>query len=257
MPIVNTVSSSLFYSVQGEGTPILFIHPPLLTSANFIYQMKELSRYFKVITFDIRGHGRSAYSKEPITYQLIANDIKHLLNHLGIDKTFLCGYSTGGSIVLEFLLAYPNRALGGIIVSGMSEVRDGKNEARISIARILTKAGAMPLLGLSVAWSNSNTIEIFKNIYREALKSNSRNVEQYYHSCLKYNCTNKLKTIQSPVLLIYGEKDIKFHTYAKLLHEKLPNNELTFLHEKHQIPTKSADELNQLIQGFITEIMKG
>ncbi|MFJ7726168.1 alpha/beta fold hydrolase [Neobacillus sp. NPDC097160] len=251
MPIVNTFLSGLFYTVQGEGTPILFIHPPLLTSANFTYQMKELSRSFKVITFDIRGHGRSAYSEEPITYQLIAKDIEHLLNHLGIDKAFLCGYSTGGSIVLEFLLTYPNRALGGIIVSGMSELRDGKNKTRLSIARILTKTGAMPLLGLSVAWGNSNTIEIFKKMYREALKGNSKNVEQYYHSCLKYNCTNKLNTIQSPVLLIYGEKDKKFHLYAKLLHEKLPNNELTFLHEKHQIPTKSADKLNQLIHGFI------
>jgi pimeloyl-ACP methyl ester carboxylesterase len=251
VPILYTVGSGLFYSVEGEGQSILFVHPPLLTSANFKYQVEGLSRKFKVITFDIRGHGRSPYSEEPITYRLIADDMKNLLDHLGIDKAFLCGYSTGGSIVLEFLLNHANRALGGIIISGMSEMQDENNKKRISIARMLTKTGAMPILGLSISWSNSNTIEIFKNIYREALRGNRRNIEQYYHSCLEYNCTNQLKTIDIPILLIYGEKDKKFHKYAKLLHEQLPDNELMFIDEKHQIPTKSAGELNHFIQEFI------
>jgi len=251
MPILTTIGSGLFYTVQGEGTALLFVHPPLLTSANFTNQVAELSQKFKVITFDIRGHGRSPYSLQPITYQLIAEDMKQLLDHLGIEKAFLCGYSAGGSIVLEFLLTHANRALGGIIVSGMSEVRDSNNVKRISMARMLTKIGAVPLLGLSVSWSNSNTLQIFKNIYRESLKGNSRNIEQYYQYSLEYNCTNQLKTIDKPILLIFGEKDKNFHPYAVLLHKKLPNNELKFLHGKHQIPTKAAVELNQLIQKFI------
>lgn len=251
MPLLTTVGSGLYYTAHGEGTAIIFIHPPLLTSANFTYQVKGLSQKFKVITFDIRGHGRSPYSEQPITYQLIAEDIKQLLDHLGIDKAFLCGYSTGGSIAMEFLLNYPNRALGGIIVSGMSEIRDNYNEKRIALARILAKTGCKRLLGLAISWSNSNTIEIFKNMYREALKGNRGNIEQYYHESLKYNCTNQLKAIDFPILLLFGEKDKNFHLYAKLLHEKLPQNELKFLHEKHQIPTKSADKLNQFIQEFI------
>jgi len=251
VPILTTVGSGLFYTAHGEGTPILFIHPPLITSANFAYQVKELSKKFKVITFDIRGHGRSPYSKEPVTYRLIADDMKQLLDYLKIDKAFLCGYSTGGSIVLEFLLNHANRALGGIIVSGMSEIRDGYNEKRISVARLLSKTGAVSLLGLAVSWGNSNTIEIFKNMFREARKGDRRNIEQYYNSSLEYNCTNQLKNIDFPILLIFGEKDKSFHSYAKQLHENLPNNELKFIDQKHQIPTKSANELNQFIDRFI------
>lgn len=241
----------LFYTVNGEGIPIVFIHPPLLTSANFQYQIDELSQKFKVITFDMRGHGRSEYSVEPITYPLIVEDIKHLLDHLGIHKAFLCGYSTGGTIVLDFLKTYSDRAFGGIVISGMSEVCDWYLEKRISLASMLSNVGTIRLLGLFISWSNSNNKKIFRNMYRESLKGDARNIEQYYRYSLQYNCTNQLEAIGQPVLLVYGTKDKPFLKYAKVLHEKLPNDQIKFIHEKHQIPTKSPVELNQLIYNFV------
>jgi pimeloyl-ACP methyl ester carboxylesterase len=41
-----------------------------------------------------------------------------------MEKAFICGYSTGGSIALEFLLTAPERALGGVVIGGISEVRN-------------------------------------------------------------------------------------------------------------------------------------
>jgi pimeloyl-ACP methyl ester carboxylesterase len=245
---------SLFYKVKGEGTSVVFIHPPLLTSANFEYQVDELSKNFRVITFDIRGHGRSQYSVQPITYSLIVEDIKNLLDYLGIDKAFLCGYSTGGSIVFEFLQSYSDRAFGGIVISGMSEVSDWYLEKRISLASLLSKPGIIGLLGLAISWGNSNTKEIFRYMYRESLKGNARNIEQYYTYSLNYKCTNQLNSINQPILLVYGTRDKSFHKYAKVLHEKLPNNQLKFIDEKHQIPTKSATQLNKLTYDFIRRI---
>ncbi|MBS4211308.1 MULTISPECIES: alpha/beta fold hydrolase [Neobacillus] len=251
MPIFEKEGIRLYYNVKGEGVPIVFIHPPLLTSANFKYQMDDLSKHYKVICFDIRGHGQSSYSEQPLTYRLIADDIRNLLDHLRISKAYLCGYSTGGSIVLEFLLTTPDRALCGIIVSGMSEVFDWYNEKRIVMARMLAKTGAKRLLALGISWGNSDSKETFKTMYHESLFGDTRNIAQYYNYSLEYNCTNQLHTIHHPILLIYGEKDKAFHKYAKILNEKLPHNELKFIKEKHQIPTKSASEFNQLIRGFI------
>ena len=251
MALLDLGGIRLFYTVKGEGTPIVFIHPPLLTSANFHYQLDELSQKFKVITFDIRGHGRSEYSVQTITYPLIVDDMRHLLDHLGIDKAFLCGYSTGGSIVLEFLKTHSARALGGIVISGMSEVCDWYLEKRISLASLLSKEGTIRLLSLVISWGNSNTKETFMGMYREALKGDARNIEQYYRYSLQYNCTHQLETIDHPVLLVFGTKDKSFHKYAQILHEKLPHNQLKFINEKHQIPTKAAIELNQLIDDFL------
>lgn len=242
----------LFYTVKGEGIPIVFIHPPLITSEVFKYQLEQLSREFKVITFDIRGHGRSQYSHQPVTYSLIVDDIRQLLDHLGVKKSFICGYSTGGSVVLEFLLNSSDRSFGGIIVGGMSEVNDWYLKQSISLAIRLAKAKTLPLLSLAISWGNANTQDTFRKLHQEALKGNARNIEQYYRYSLHYNCTNQLKKIALPILLVYGQKNKTFHRYANLLHEKLPHNELKFIaKEKHQIPTKAAIDLNQMIEKFI------
>lgn len=252
MPMLNVERMNLYYQVKGEGIPIVFIHPPLLTSVNFVYQLEGLSKHYKVIIFDIRGHGRSEYSEQTITYSIIVQDIEALLDHLGIKKAFICGYSTGGSIVLEFLLAKANRSLGGIVISGMSEVRDLTLAQRISVAVRLSNAKFISFLSLAVTWGNANTRQLFKKMYRESSYGDIRNIRQYYRYSLHYNCTNQLPKIDSSVLLVYGSKDSSFHKYARLLHEKLPCNALVFLaKEKHQIPTKAAASLNECIHQFI------
>lgn len=180
-------SASLYYTVKGSGTPIVFIHPPVLTSVNFKYQLEELSKNFQIITFDIRGHGKSPYSPEPITYPLIIEDIIRLLDLLNINKAFLCGYSTGGSIVLEFLLTFPERALGGIAIGAMPDVNDDYLRKKISLGIKLSSKGAINLLAWSISWNNSNSIKLFKNMFSEAKKGDYRNIEQYYRYSLKYN----------------------------------------------------------------------
>jgi pimeloyl-ACP methyl ester carboxylesterase len=252
MPMLDGKGVSLYYTVKGNGTPIIFIHPPLLTSENFRYQMDGLSQDFKVITFDIRGHGKSQYSNRPITYPLIVDDIKRLLDHLGIEKAFLCGYSTGASIALEFMLTYSDRTLGSILVSGMSEVSDFYLRNRISLAIKLTNPRTLSFLAYAITRGNSDTKETFYKLYNESVKGDARNINQYYQYSLKYNCTNQLENIDPPILLVYGKKDKSFHRYANLLKEKLPCSDLKFIDkEKHQIPTKAAIELNHLIIDFV------
>lgn len=252
MPMINLDDVSLHYTVKGKGIPILFIHPPVLTSVNFKYQLEDLSKNFQVITFDIRGHGRSKYSKQPITYPLIVKDIKRLLDYLEIKKAFICGYSTGGSIVLEFLISSADRALGGIVIGGMAGVSDQALKKKISSGIKFANMGAIPILAWSISWSNSNTLGLFKQMFTEAIKGDSRNIEQYYRYSLHYNCNNQLKKINLPVLLVYGKKDKPFHLYAEQLHKKLPRNELIFIENAdHRIPTKAAKELNELIMKFV------
>ncbi|MGN1401607.1 MAG: alpha/beta fold hydrolase [Bacillus sp. (in: firmicutes)] len=252
MPTVNVEGVNIYYSVRGKGLPIVFIHPPLLTSSNFSYQIEGLSTNYKVITFDIRGHGRSEYSNQPLTYSLIVKDLICLLDHLEIRNAFICGYSTGGSIVLEFLLTYAERALGGVIISGMSEVKGFYLKNRIALAVKLAKSKAIPLLSLAVISGNSNNHQMFKKMYKEASYGDARNIEQYYRNSLIFNRTNQLSAINVPVLLVYGTKDQFFHKYAHILHKKLPFNELVLLDkEKHQIPTKAATKLNRIINTFI------
>ena len=257
MPMLDVDGLSLYYTVKGKGIPIVFINPPVLTCVNFKYQVEELSKDFQVITFDIRGHGRSQYSEQPVTYPLIVEDIKRLLDHLRIKKAFICGYSIGGSVALEYLLNSADWSLGGIVISGMSEVREKYLKKKISLGISLASKRAIPILALSISWSNSNTKQFFIQQFKETKKGNAKNIEQYYRYSLQYNCTQQLGKIKLPVLLIYGEDDKPFYDYAMLLHKKLPYAQLKFInHAKHQIPTKAANDLNEMIRQFIEGVFQ-
>lgn len=252
MPQIDINGYRMHYTDLGKGTAIVFIHPPVLTSLNFQCQIRELSVKFRSVAFDIRGHGKSGPSEKRVTYPLIVEDIKQLMDRLEIEKAFLCGYSTGGSVVLEFLLTYPERGSGGIVVGGMSEVNERKLKRKISNGRFFSKIGAVGLIALVVSWGQSKKLPLMRSLFKDSKKTNPKNAEQYYEYSLHYNCTEQLGNIHQPVLLVYGEKDKLFHPYANVLHERLPQSELVFVENtKHQIPTKAADELNRLIQGFI------
>lgn len=252
MPLVHVNGTSIHYHVHGSGIPIIFIHPPLLTRANFTYQSVQLADEFKVITFDIRGHGHSGNSQQPITYPLIVEDMKQLLDYLEIKKAYVCGYSTGGSIALEAMLTYPDRFLGGILISAMSEASDLWNRSRLAMAVSAATLKAKNTIALSISWGNADSTTTFTNLYKDAKLGSIAHWRQYYRYSLLYNCTAKLNRIHAPVLLIYGGKDTSFHRYAKLLHQGLPNNELRFIKNmKHQIPTKAAAQLNGLVRKWI------
>lgn len=253
MPSAAINGTVIHYQVHGKGTPIVFIHPPLLTSANFRYQQVQLAGEFSVITFDIRGHGKSNASKAPLTYALIVEDIKRLLDHLGIRKAYICGYSTGGSIALEAMLTHPERFEGGILVSAMSEVSDFVLKSRIRVAAGLSRMKMMTkMLMYGISWGNADSGLTYRNLLQDAKRGNIDNIHQYYQYSLRYNCTERLSELRAPVLLMYGGKDRGFKRYLGKLKKKLPECDVHVLGgEKHQIPTKAAVEMNEIIRRWI------
>lgn len=252
MPIIEVNGIKLHYHVKGKGMPIIFVHPPLLTMENFNYQIAQLSDLFQVITFDMRGHGHSEPSDQPLTYPLIVEDMLRLLDALGVSECYVCGYSTGGSIALEAMLSYPGRFIGGIVISGMSEMTDWYNIARLGLAVGMSSIRAKKLLSAAICYGNSDMSQTYMNLYRGAIHGNVYNMKQYYAYSMKYNCTAKLKRIKQPVLLLYGQKNKSFYRYAELLQRELPNASLHFLSGvSHQLPTKAPNRVNRLIRTWV------
>jgi pimeloyl-ACP methyl ester carboxylesterase len=99
----------MYYAVYGEGEPVLLIHGGLGNADVWGYQVPPLAAGHKVIVADSRGHGRSTRSAKPFGYQLMADDYLALLDHLGIDRTALVGWSDGGIIGVDIAIRHPER----------------------------------------------------------------------------------------------------------------------------------------------------
>ncbi|WP_165972290.1 alpha/beta fold hydrolase [Paenibacillus piri] len=252
MPTVVLNGTRIHYETAGSGVPIVCIHPPMLSANCFDYLKERLSDQFQIIAFDIRGHGVSGRSRQKLSYPLIAGDIRQLLDALRLPQAYLCGYSTGGAVALQAMLMYPDRFYGAILISTMSETSDWINRSLIWTAVQVSRLRAKRLLTAVLSAGNADVLQAFKSLYRSAIRGHLRNGREYFDCSLHYSCTARLQEIKSPVQLIYGQKDIFFHKYARILQRGLPHNTLQFIPKgRHQLPLKNADELSGLIRSWL------
>ena len=100
---------NLYYETHGEGRPLILLHGGLMSSETFGPVLPALAQRHQVIAPDLQGHGRTADIDRPIDVRLMADDIAALIDHLGLEKPDLVGYSLGGGVALHTAAKYPAR----------------------------------------------------------------------------------------------------------------------------------------------------
>lgn len=106
---LDTHEAQLYYEVVGHGTPVLMLHGNSQSHHVFHSYKRNLQKNYQVILMDSRGHGRSMTARQSFTIHDMACDAAALLDHLGIAKAILLGFSDGANIALEFACCFPER----------------------------------------------------------------------------------------------------------------------------------------------------
>jgi len=107
MPTINTNGINIAYESVGDGPPLLFITGLGYGGWFWHKQVPELSRHYRVITFDNRGSGGTDKPDGPYSTAMLAQDAAGLLDALGISGAYVVGHSLGGFIAEELALARP------------------------------------------------------------------------------------------------------------------------------------------------------
>jgi pimeloyl-ACP methyl ester carboxylesterase len=108
--------AALYYEERGDGASLILIHGGLGSSSQWDPVVTELAGSFRVITPDSRGHGRSAYPGDQLSYGLIADDLAALVAALGLERPVVAGWSDGGQVTLELGVRHPGAA--GALIAG-------------------------------------------------------------------------------------------------------------------------------------------
>ena len=101
---------NLYFETHGAGRPLILLHGGLGSGEMFGPILPSLGERHQVIAVDLQGHGRTADIDRPIDIRLMADDIAALIDHLGLDKPDLVGYSLGGGVALLTAVKYPAKA---------------------------------------------------------------------------------------------------------------------------------------------------
>jgi 3-oxoadipate enol-lactonase len=111
----------LNYYDQGSGEALILIHGLGGKGDRWRFQIEALSKDYRVIALDLRGHGQSGYRlEEPITIKAFADDVITLMTGLGLDQAHFCGLSMGGVISLEIFVRYSLRVKSLILADTMA-----------------------------------------------------------------------------------------------------------------------------------------
>lgn len=98
----------LYYEIHGQGKPLLLLHGSYMNiPLNYGEIIPELSKKYKVIAFEMQGHGRTADIDRPYTWESLADDAAALLSYLKIDKADVLGYSLGATVALQLTIKHP------------------------------------------------------------------------------------------------------------------------------------------------------
>jgi pimeloyl-ACP methyl ester carboxylesterase len=108
---------NLYYETHGAGRPLVLLHGGLGSGEMFGPVVPALAERHQVILPDLQGHGRTADIDRPLDVRLMADDIAALIDHLGLDKPDVVGYSLGGGVAFHTGVKYPAKVGRLVVVS--------------------------------------------------------------------------------------------------------------------------------------------
>ncbi len=123
----------LFYDVKGEGKPIVLVHGWSMDSTGFQAQIEELSKKYKVVAYDHRGHGKSDRPEFGLTLNRFAVDLRELIDHLNLDNILLGGWSMGASTTFEYVKTYGVEKLAAIVLFDMTPKLINEDEWKMGL----------------------------------------------------------------------------------------------------------------------------
>ena len=100
---------SLWVATHGSGRPLILLHGGLMSGETFGPVLPALAAHHQVIAVDLQGHGRTADIDRPLDHRLMADDIAALIDHLGLDRPDIVGYSLGGGVATMTAVKHPDK----------------------------------------------------------------------------------------------------------------------------------------------------
>jgi 3-oxoadipate enol-lactonase len=251
------------YTVEGDGPWLTMSHSLACNLHMWDEEAKRLSKRYKVLRYDTRGHGASGAPAGAYTLELLADDLHGLLQALGVKSTHFVGLSMGGMIGQAYALKYPGMFASLALCDTTS--RYPAEAAGLWVERIKTveTQGMEPLVESTLArWFTAPFRQTHPEVVQKvAAMIRTTPVPGYVgcsHAIPKINLTARLKEIRCPALVIVGKDDPGTPVaMAEDIHQALPGSELVIIPSAaHLSNLEQPDAFNQALGDFLNQADK-
>jgi pimeloyl-ACP methyl ester carboxylesterase len=264
----------LYYEEVGQGTPIVFVHEFADDIKGWAAQVKFFARRYRTIAFNARGYPPSDVPEDPERYSQAraAEDIKAVLDHLGLAKAHVVGLSMGGYATLHFGLMYPDRArsltVGGAGYGSVSAdratfhkdtdhvVAQFEQGGMAKVAEFYTRGPTRVqfLAKDPVGWR-----EFYERFAAGSARGHAntmRGVQRRRPSIFELEA--ELQRLEVPTLIMTGDEDEPCLEPALFMKRKIPSAGLVVIpNSGHAINLEEPDLFNRAVLDFLTAVDAG
>lgn len=253
------------YDVAGEGAHLLFIHGWGVDKKIWRQQLKFFSKYYRVMTIDLPGHGKSSWTK--IGLDEMVRDIRFLLEKTGFSDVTMIGSSLGGLVALKFYELYPSRVQRLIFVGSVPKFSKTKDYPHgLDIAKMRKLGGQLKsdypsivnIFFRSLFTRDERQTRRFKWIQKFRRTDQvpmKKALMEYLDIMEKEDLREVMKSIKVPVQFINGREDeICNKDTVVFLQQLSPDSRFDFFEKCGHFPFLSKPyEFNQIMEEFLTE----
>ena len=267
---VNANGININYESTGSGKCLVLIHGFSDNLTMWPEQVRELSKNYRILTYDVRGHGETETPEGDFSMELFADDLEALLRTLDIDQACVLGYSMGGRIALTLALKYPEKVNGLVMAnSGIMDpnVQPSEEEMaemtqrREQMAKMF-ESGDINLIAEAMAENSLSPGLKEKDpaLFEKYKAVKLRNNLQYYQAIMQGMMTAMsdppdLGQVKCPVLIIAGEHDAFMALDAvKSMEERFKDSTSVIFPTGHASAIEVPDQFNKAVSEFMERL---
>jgi pimeloyl-ACP methyl ester carboxylesterase len=221
----------MYYEVYGAGSPLLIIHGNGGSIHDFVYNIPYFSKGYKVIIADSRAQGKSLDTKDSLSYEMMADDLNALLDHLHLDSCYVIGWSDGGINGLLLAMRHPEKV----------------KKLAVTGANLWPDTTAVDPFIYKWAKHYNDSLAMMKT-------SPSVKAERKLAHLLTYEphiSIQQLSTIKCPTLVIGGDHDALLPKHTMLIAQSIPRSYLWILpNSGHSTPVFYSSQFNEVVDEF-------
>ena len=257
MPKAPVNGIEIYYESHGDGPAIAFAHQRAGNHLSWWQQVPVFSKDYRCVTFDQRGYGASVEPPGGPGISAFVEDLRQLLDYLGVERAFLVAHALGGLACLGFALAYPERTLGLILGNATGGAGDPTVVEAITSLDLLP-ADDVPRT-LSASFVDQHPDRTF--LYQEIAALNPElnlDIRTASHGAGGPQAAD-LAGLAVPTLLIVGAESLIHPVRAiRALQLLIPGSKLEIVQgSAHSTYFEQPEEFNRLAGEFFAGVLAG
>lgn len=257
MPKVTLDDVTLEYEDRGQGDTLVLLHGLGSSAHDWDFQMPALERHYRVIAPSLRGFGASDKPTGPYSVMQYARDTIGLLNHLGIDRSHVLGFSMGGAVAFQMAVAFQHRLSSLIVVNSQPSFElDHWRKYLMALMRI----GMANIMGME-RMTRFLAKRMFPNPEQKHLRDQMtdryrNNDKTAYLAALRalagWSVEEMIDKVSLPTLILAGEYDFTPVEEKRAFASKMPNAAVKVVPDsRHGTPFDQHDTVNRLVLEFL------